>query len=78
MAVERLSVADLKEQIGKLSEAVKVEGVSKFNLTKDINADWTLISVSDDGVMREVYGPVGIREISSWMDGVIWMATNQD
>lgn len=73
MALERLGVSDLKEQIGKVAERLDIEGVKRFSLTKDIEAKWTLMSIGEDGTMKFVYGPTGIREMNAWLDGVIWM-----
>lgn len=73
MAQERLGVSDLKGQIGEIAESLDLKGVERFNLTKDVDAKWTLMSIGTDGTMKFVYGPTGIREMNAWLDGVLWM-----
>jgi hypothetical protein len=78
MALERLGVSDLKEQIGKIAERLDLKGIARFTLTKDVDAQWTLMSIGTDGTMKFVYGPTGIREMNAWLDGVIWMMEKRE
>jgi len=78
MAIERISISDLKIQMAQISDRLPLKGVAKFNLTKDIDAEWTLMSIGDDGTMKFVHGPVGMREMNSWLDGIIWMINQKE
>ena len=76
MAIERISVSDLKAQLEILSNKLDLAGVARLTLTKDIDVKWTLIAVDKEGGMKSIYGPTGIREMTAFLDGIIWMIEN--